>query len=307
MINCIKSTSTYTSLNLNKEHFHAYLLYSNDKELNNQVALNFACSLVCENKSVCGLCDGCKQFKANTHPDVNIINQSTIKVEDANSIINKLNTLPIYSKFKIFVILNSENINEIAQNKLLKSIEEPSSNSIFIFTTTKTDKLLPTVMSRLHKVYVSKLTAEDNILVAKELKECGIDIFKYIHSDLSLTDMLNFESNANYKNTVSAITNLFSNLKTTQDIPKACSNLEEIDKTLFLPLLQNIFLNALNDGNKFSNEVLQVFNSTFSKQALAKCLPLIEEAYKKQIANVNFNYILDNLLFNILKEKFLCR
>ena len=33
----------------------------------------------------------------------------------------------------------------------------------------------------------------------------------------------------------------------------------------------------------------------------------IENSYKKQMANVNLSYILDNLLFNILKEKFLCK
>ena len=53
-------------------------------------------------------------------------------------------------------------------------------------------------MSRLHKVYVTKLSNEDKILIAKELKENGVDIFKYINSDLSLTEMLNFESNTNY-------------------------------------------------------------------------------------------------------------
>jgi len=307
MINSITQTTSYKSLNLNKEHFHAYLLYSNDKELNNAVALAFAQSIVCESSTNCGKCNACKQFIANTHPDVNVINQSSIKVEDANNIINKLNTLPIYSKFKVFVILNAENINEIAQNKLLKSIEEPSSSNIFIFTTTKTDKLLPTVMSRLHKVYVPKLTTEDNILVAKELKNDGIDIFKHINSDLTLTQMLNFEQNENYIKTINGIKTLFSNLKTTQDIPKLASNLLEIDKNLFLPLLQDIMLSALNDSNKFSAEIKEIFNSTFSKKAISKCLPLIEEAYKKQLANVNFSYILDNLLFNILKEKFLCR
>jgi len=307
MINCIKETTTYKTLNLNKEHFHAYLLYSNDKELNNDVALNFALSLVCENSNACRVCNGCKQFLAYTHPDVVLINQASVKVEDANTIITKLSTLPIYSKQKVFIILNAENVNEIAQNKLLKSIEEPTNNSLFIFTSSKTDKLLPTVMSRLHKIYVPKLSRDDIILIAKELKEQGIDIFKYIDSDLSLTEMLNLENDEKYKKTINGIKNLFLNLKTTQDIPKLVNNLGEIDKNLFLPLLQNIMLNALNNDNKFSSEISAVFNSTFTKKALAKCLPLINEAYKKQIANVNFSYILDNLLFNILKEKFLCR
>ena len=33
----------------------------------------------------------------------------------------------------------------------------------------------------------------------------------------------------------------------------------------------------------------------------------IENSYKKQMSNVNLGYIIDNLLFNILKEKFLCK
>jgi len=307
MINCIKNTTSYTSLNLNKQFFHAYLFYSNDKELNNNLALSFAQTFVCENNAACCTCLGCKQFMASTHPDVFVLNQNTIKVEDANNIISKLNTKPIYSKYKIFVILNAENINEIAQNKLLKSIEEPSSSSIFIFTSTKTDKLLPTVISRLHKVYVPKLSDNDKILVAKELKESGIDIFKYINSNLSLTEMLNFTTNENYINTINSIQTLLTNLKTTQDIPKVVNNLSNIDKTLFLPLLQDVFLNCLNGGNKFDATLTKLIRNNFSDHALAKCLPLINQAYIKQMANVNFSYILDNLLFNILKEKFLCR
>ena len=134
MIKCIKETSTYKSLNLSTSKFHAYLFYSNDKELNNSVAISFANSFVCENNNQCGQCSSCKQFIAGTHPDSFVVDKDSIKVEDVNNIISKQSTLPVYSKFKVFVILNAENINELAQNKLLKSIEEPTSNSIFIFT-----------------------------------------------------------------------------------------------------------------------------------------------------------------------------
>ena len=119
--------------------------------------------------------------------------------------------------------------------------------------------------------------------------------------------MLNFANNESYLKTIESIKSLFTNLKTTQDIPKVTNSLGEIDKSLFLTLLQDIFLNSLNNGNKFENSLTEIINNTFPKKALAKCLPLINEAYKKQLANVNFSYILDNLLFNILKEKFLCR
>ena len=307
MINCISNTSSFKSINLGKSNFHAYLIYSNDIELNNNIAIAFAKNFVCENSNGCNACNNCKQFNANTHPDVLLINQPSIKVEDANNIITKLSTKPIFSNYKIFVILNAENINEIAQNKLLKSIEEPTNNSIFIFTASKTDKLLPTIMSRLYKIYIPKPSTEDFILMAKELKETGVDIFKYINTNLNLTEMLNFANNPSYSDTLNTIQTLLTNLKTTQDIPKVVSNLNNVDKTIFLPLLQQLFLSSLKEDDSFNTNTIQFIKNNFTKKALTKCLPLIEDAYKKQIANVNFTYILDNLLFNILKEKFLCK
>ncbi|MCQ2565206.1 MAG: hypothetical protein MJ152_05070, partial [Clostridia bacterium] len=61
-----------------------------------------------------------------------------------------------------------------------------------------------------------------------------------------------------------------------------------------------------NKEGKFTEEIIAPIRFKFSDTALLKCLPLIEDAYKKQTSNVNFTYILDNLLFNILKERYLC-
>lgn len=307
MIKSIKNTSVFKSLNLDKNNYHAYLFYSSDKELNNNVALCFANKLICENNLGFDSCSHCSQFLSSSHPDVMIVDQPTVKVEDANNIINKLSTKPISAKNKVFVILNAENINEISQNKLLKSLEEPNPCNIFIMSCTKTDKLLPTIMSRLNKVYVPKLSTEDKIVINHELKNDNIDISKYINTDFSLTEMLNFESNEIYKKTLESIKTMFSNLKTSSDIPTVASNLNLTDKTLFLPLLQSVFLDCLENLNKFDKELTTLINLTFSKKAIIKCIPLIEDAYKKQMSNVNFSYIVDNLLFNILKEKFLCR
>lgn len=307
MIESIKHTSVYKSLNLKKGEFHAYLLYSFDKELNNNIALSFAKSLICENNNICGTCNACKQFDSISHPDIYIIDQSSIKVEDANKIINKLNTKPISADVKVFVILNAENINEIAQNKLLKSLEEPNSNNVFILTTTKTDKLLPTILSRLNKQFVPKLTDSDKKIIANDVKQSNVDILKYLNIDCSLTDIINFETNLEYQNTLKQIEYLFTNLKSSSDIPKVVSGLNTVNKTLFLPLLQEVLLDCLNDSKKFSKTLTMLINVYFTKKALIKCLPLIDDAYKKQMSNVNFTYIIDNLLFNILKEKFLCK
>ena len=72
-------------------------------------------------------------------------------------------------------------------------------------------------------------------------------------------------------------------------------------------MLQKIFLSCINNQNFINDNITILIKSNYPTQALINCLPLIEDSYKKQMSNVNLGYIIDNLLFNILKEKFLCK
>ena len=86
MIKSIKNTSVYKSSVLGNENSQAYLFYSFDKELNNNIALAFAKSLICNNKTACDTCSACQQFESSSHPDIYIINQASIKVDDVNKV-----------------------------------------------------------------------------------------------------------------------------------------------------------------------------------------------------------------------------
>ena len=305
MINCIKDTELYRDLNLHRNLSHAYLFYSTDSELNNQIALTFAKSLLCNN--ICTACPACKQFDSHSHPDVIILDQDSIKVDDVNKLTSQLNTLPVSSQYKIFVILSAEKINEIAQNKLLKSLEEPNKTNIFILTCSKTDKLLPTILSRLTKIFIPKLSILDKSMISRELQSKNINIGKYLDSDFTITQMIDMETNEKFLDTISAIKEMFTYLKTSADIPKVSSSIVKVDKTLFFPLLQDIFLDCINKTKKYDPELTTLISMNYPELALVNSLPYIEESYKKIMSNVNFSYILDNLLFNILKEKFLCK
>ena len=307
MLSSLKNTDLFKNLNLNKNIHHAYLFFSLDRELNNNIALLLAKMLICVKHSACDNCDFCAQFDSETHPDLTIIDQNSIKVEDVNKIVSKLSTLPISSKYKIFVILNAENINEIAQNKLLKSLEEPNNSNIFILSTTKPDKLLPTVMSRLHKINLPKLSEQDFAIIYNELKAQGVDIKKFSNLKFNLTDIVDMETNAAISKTISAIKFVFENLKTSADIPRVVSTLPDFDKTIFLPLLQKLFIATINQEYSVDEYLCTHLTLNYPKQVLINSLPLIEKYYTMQMSNVNFTYILDNLLFDILKEKFLCK
>ncbi len=306
MIECVKNTTAYTSLNLNKFFSHAYLFCSSDKLLNNEFALNFAKTLICQHGTACGNCNECKQFNSSSHPDLTILEQDSIKVEDINKLIAKLATKPISSNKKIFVVLNAETMNETAQNKLLKSLEEPNQFNIFIMSSTKIDNILPTVLSRLTKFHVPYLTENDKLMICKELANKGIKIQPYLNLEM-LTDMFNFATNEEYNCTLSAIRTMFLNLNSTGNIPAVATNLGTFNKKIFFVLMQEMFADCIEETARFPADIIAPIKLKFSKQALINCLPHIYQAYKMQMSNVNFSYILDNLLFNILKEKFLCK
>ena len=308
MIENIKHTTAYKSLKLEKNVAHAYFFYSADKALNNNIALLFAKSLVCENKIGCNQCSQCTLFNSLSHPDIFILDKDSIKVEDANLVISKLTTKPIISNKKVFVILNAENMNETAQNKLLKSLEEPNEHTIFVLTSIKTDKILPTVLSRMSKFFVPKLTGQDKLLIKDELLEQNISINKYLNMDISLTEIINTEQNNEYQNTVNQVSSLIMSLSNSADIPIVVSRLNNVNKQMFFQIMQEMFLASIkHTQTKFDSSLLSHIANNYSEKAIIKCIALIERAYKMQMSNVNFGYIIDNLLFNMLKEKFLCK
>ncbi|RPH15189.1 MAG: hypothetical protein EVA27_00315 [Candidatus Actinomarinales bacterium] len=106
-----------------KSPFHSYLLFSNfSSELVKQAKM-FAMLLAFDSKDYA------------EHPDINIIdseNINTLGVEDIRDVINKDSLSPIEGRYKVVIFPPVKSLTEEASNALLKTIEEPSSRSIFI-------------------------------------------------------------------------------------------------------------------------------------------------------------------------------
>ena len=305
MFNAIRLTKVYNDLCLNIENSNSHLFYSSDPLLNNEIALTFAKSILCESKSACGKCESCLQIDKKTNPDCIVLDQPSIKVEDVNNLVSKLGTKPISYSKKVFVILNADNINEIAQNKLLKSLEEPNEDTVFILSTSKTDKLLPTVMSRLNKHFVPRLTSDDKLILKKDFSNLNIDINNYLIKDISLSQIVDFEKNEEYKQSLKQLEELFNNLNSSKDIPIVLSKINANKN--FLQVLEDVFFDCINETHIYPSTLTNLINYKFKKEVLVKSIPHIEMANKHLLANVNISYILDNLMFKILKEKFLCK
>lgn len=97
--------------------------------------------------------------------------KGAIAVREAEEIIRKLSFKSFASKYKTMLIWLPETMNERAANMILKILEEPWEDTIFILVAEQPDKILGTILSRTQEVTVPRLTAED---LMAEIRQQGI-------------------------------------------------------------------------------------------------------------------------------------
>ncbi|MDR2845620.1 MAG: DNA polymerase III subunit gamma/tau [Puniceicoccales bacterium] len=91
----------------------------------------------------------CQSIVAGSCMDVLEIDAATNRsIEDAKTIREECQFAPTQCKFKIFIIDEVHQLTKEAFNTLLKTLEEPPPHIKFIFATTESDKVLPTITSR---------------------------------------------------------------------------------------------------------------------------------------------------------------
>lgn len=150
---------------------HAYIFDGARGMGKKTLAITFAKALQCENgKGIpCGSCRACKSIDSGDNADVFFISskKKTIGVDVMrDEVIERANTKPFCSKYKIFIITEGEKLTEQAQNSILKTIEEPPSYGIFILLTTNYRMFLETIISRCSLIRLGGLGAD---IIEKEL------------------------------------------------------------------------------------------------------------------------------------------
>lgn len=86
--------------------------------------------------------------------------QATINIRDCSDIINHNSTRSYEGGYKIFILWNVERLYHQAAPKLLKTLEEPEKQTLFILLTEDADKLLATIRSRTQMVKIPPMTRQ---------------------------------------------------------------------------------------------------------------------------------------------------
>jgi DNA polymerase-3 subunit gamma/tau len=97
----------------------------------------------------CGVCDNCRAIAAGNDTDVlEIDGASNRGIDDVRELRERVRFAPGHSPRKIYIIDEVHMLTQEAFNALLKTLEEPPSHVIFVFATTRLDKVPPTIISR---------------------------------------------------------------------------------------------------------------------------------------------------------------
>lgn len=146
-------------------------------------------SLMCINyeSEACGFCHSCELMKSGSHPDFHVISPEkegkAITVDQIRSSNRWAQESSQLNGLRVIVVSPAEAMNESASNALLKTLEEPSSECIFILVSQNSHRLMPTIVSRCQQFSVAAPSIEAGGQWLKQ--ELGKDVPDYV---LSLND-----------------------------------------------------------------------------------------------------------------------
>ena len=274
---------------------HAYLFTGPRGTGKTSTARIFAKSLNCEKGptiSPCNECENCKNITNSIPIDVIEIDAASNRsVNDADEIIQKVALAPVQSRYKIYIIDEVHMLTNQAFNALLKTLEEPPKNVIFILATTEVHKVLDTIKSRCQRFDFKRITTDD---IAKHLRyiadseEINItdEALSYIaqnsaggmRDSIALLDQL-------------SVLNSTDNAISVDDINSLLGRLSFVSLTSLFKAItdsnQNEALNVLNDIYNQGNEPIQILSNLLEYFRNALILKSVDSGIDSAVVQLN--------------------
>lgn len=295
---------------------HAYILSSADTILLDSYAIFVAQDICCENTNApCMQCLHCQKIMHGNMVDLCIYPKSekSLVVEDISNIVVDSYIRPMDNKYKIYILKNFDLCTIQGQNKLLKTLEEPPQNVIFLLTCTNADAILTTIRSR------AKILNEPTLnkkVVCEYLQSHGVtnaDIFASM-SDGKLSTAMALSHNRNASNIVDDVISVLLELNSSKDVLKYTSKILTYKKDIsffletMVAVLRDIAVVKVADINfgGYRSKIVEL-SEIYSAPMIEKIVLSITGIFNKLDFNCNVTGLIDQLLLDILEVRFLCQ
>ena len=149
---------------------HAYLFAGPEGVGKRRVADALTALVLCtdrqgdtESLDSCGRCPACLKLAAGSHPDRVVVEPDGrfIKIAQVRDVHSRTRFAPFEGARRVIVIDRAETIREEAANALLKTLEEPRGDTMFILVTANPQRLLTTIRSRCQTLRFGGLEPSD--------------------------------------------------------------------------------------------------------------------------------------------------
>ncbi len=147
----------------NRKFPHALLLTGPKAMGKLQFAQVLAKQLLCQTAQdqdaamACDLCRSCQWLEAGNHPDLFLVQPETegglIKIDQIRTLVEELSQTGQQGGYQLVIIEPAEAMNKAAANALLKTLEEPSGQVVFLMVSNNLGLLPATIISRCQRVH----------------------------------------------------------------------------------------------------------------------------------------------------------
>lgn len=153
---------------------HTVMIRGDSKAERDSAALLLAAGAVCRaGEPPCLHCNACRKILDGTHPDLMTAAPSKgsktgiLSLKDLREVyLSTASIKPNEAPLRLYIFPDADKLlREDSQNTLLKIIEEPPQNILFIFTVEKAELMLPTVRSRAHMITLRRAFTPDEATI----------------------------------------------------------------------------------------------------------------------------------------------
>ena len=251
---------------------HAFLLETNDMERCYKDILELIKEINCPhtyNENCTVDCNLCTLINTGNLPSLITINPEGqfIKRDQISNLMNSFSTIPVYSKYNVYIINEAHRLNTESANALLKFLEEPEDNILGFYITNNKENVISTIRSRCQLFYNKYVENVSNIN-----DDVLIDVKLYLNSIYKSSDDLLYNK-----------THMSGYYKERTDW--------EIFFYTMLFYLKDCYTDIRTDKIELVNEV--------SKDNLVKMILLIENILKYIRSNGNIDLILDRFVIEM--------
>ena len=320
-----KQTSAYKTLKGEKESgrlSHAYLILCADQDNLTEYLKIFAKLISCSATEPCCECRKCTLIDKNAFADLYLYPKTpekadkapTISSDDVVSIIEESYLKPVESDKKIFILSQAQTMNAQAQNKLLKTLEEPPQGVYMLIGATSEFAILPTVKSRVKKLEIPPFSAQKLFDALKgEYQDQACLRNAIACSDGTVGSVVALYSDENLKTVTDLAVEVLCDMQSSSQVLEFSTKIakSKCDISQFLSVAELLLrdLLTIKQGKTdlvFNAQTAQKIQNAkgFSEGALIYALEKTTEANKRKKFNANPTMLLEWWLFQILEGKF---